>query len=157
VVAAEAEGVAVVHVSGSALPVCGGVSLPVAEAVGRALAREPRAVLTTGGFAGVGECAGRAMHYALGSGGDGTDKQLVFLEPCTVALLAGRRDEGAAGIAGGASGAPGLDLRQQGEAWEPAPPQWRAAAGDRLRIQTPGGGGWGSSARQHPSPDTETR
>jgi 5-oxoprolinase (ATP-hydrolysing) len=90
-------------------------------------------------------------------GGDGTDKQLVFLEPCTVALLAGRRDEGAAGIAGGASGAPGLDLRQQGEAWEPAPPQWRAAAGDRLRIQTPGGGGWGSSARQHPSPDTETR
>jgi 5-oxoprolinase (ATP-hydrolysing) len=78
-------------------------------------------------------------------GGDGVVKEWCFLDDCDVALLAGRRVEGAPGLAGGGSGAPGLDERDRGSGWEPAPATWRARAGDRLRIQTPGGGGWGVS------------
>ena len=76
-------------------------------------------------------------------GGDGVVKVWTFLAPAEVALLAGRRAAGAPGLAGGGAGAPGLDLRDLGAGWEPAPPVWTAKAGDRLRIETPGGGGWG--------------
>lgn len=76
-------------------------------------------------------------------GGDGVIKEWRFLAPATVALLASRRDRGAPGLDGGEPGAPGLDERDIGQGWEPAPAQWVAKAGDRLRISTPGGGGWG--------------
>ena len=76
-------------------------------------------------------------------GGDGVVKEWTFLAPAEVALLAGRRDAGAPGLAGGGPGLPGVDERDVGRGWEPAPPQWAARAGDRVRIATPGGGGWG--------------
>ncbi len=76
-------------------------------------------------------------------GGDGTQKEWLFLADCDVSLLAGRRDQGAPGLAGGQPGAPGLDQVDRGEGFEPAPPAWRAKAGDRLRIDSPGGGGFG--------------
>ncbi len=76
-------------------------------------------------------------------GGDGCTRQWRFLAPAQVALLAGRRDRGAPGLAGGGPGAPGLDERDIGDGWQPAPPTWTAAPGDRLRIHTPGGGGFG--------------
>ncbi len=79
-------------------------------------------------------------------GGDGLHKEWVFLEPAQVSLLAGRRDAGAPGLAGGGAGAPGRDERDLGQGWEPAPPSWRAEAGDALRVLTPGGGGYGSAA-----------
>lgn len=77
-------------------------------------------------------------------GGDGLIKEWLFLEEAEVALLAGRRDAGAPGLAGGGAGAPGLDERFVGR-WEPAPRRWRARPGDRLRISTPGGGGYGAA------------
>ena len=76
-------------------------------------------------------------------GGDGTVKEWALLAPAEVCLLAGRRTAGAPGAAGGGDGAPGVDLRDVGQGWEPAPPVWTAKAGDRLRVETPGGGGWG--------------
>ena len=80
----------------------------------------------------------------LRRGGEGTVKTWEFLAEADVALLAGRRVAGAPGLSGGAPGAPGVDERDIGEGWEPAPPRWRARPGDRLRISTPGGGGWGT-------------
>jgi len=77
-------------------------------------------------------------------GGDGLTRVWRFLGPARVALLAGRRRCGAAGMDGGSAGMPGRDLRDVGAGWEPAPPVWEAAPGDRLRIDTPGGGGWGT-------------
>lgn len=56
-----------VHVSGSALPANPKSSLAVARATGRLLARSDGVLLTTGGFAGIGEATGRAMHEALGT------------------------------------------------------------------------------------------
>ena len=76
-------------------------------------------------------------------GGDGCLRQWRFLAPAQVALLAGRRDRGAPGLEGGSAGAPGCDERNIGQGWEPAPATWTAAPGDRLRIATPGGGGFG--------------
>ncbi len=76
-------------------------------------------------------------------GGDGLVKTWTFLAPAEVALLCGRRTHGAPGLQGGLPGAPGRDLRDVGGGFEPAPPTWTARPGDRLRIETPGGGGFG--------------
>ncbi|MCB9780352.1 MAG: hydantoinase B/oxoprolinase family protein [Alphaproteobacteria bacterium] len=76
-------------------------------------------------------------------GGDGVVKEWCFLAPAEVSLLAGRRRVPAPGLGAGREGAPGVDLRDQGEGFEPAPGTWTAAPGDRLRIETPGGGGSG--------------
>lgn len=78
------------------------------------------------------------------AGGDGLVKEWLFLAPVDVALLAGRRDAGAPGLDGGEAGARGVDERDVGQGWEPAPPRWTAKAGDKLRISTPGGGGCGT-------------
>ena len=84
------------------------------------------------GSGGAGEAAG----------GDGTVKEWLLLAPAEVCLLAGRRAAGAPGLDGGEDGLPGVDLMDVGQGWAPAPPVWTAKAGDRLRIETPGGGGW---------------
>lgn len=76
-------------------------------------------------------------------GGDGVCKELELLAPAEVSVMAERRAAGAPGGAGGGPGLPGRELRDRGQGWEPAPRQWEAVAGDRLRIETPGGGGWG--------------
>ena len=77
-------------------------------------------------------------------GGAGVVKELELLEEAEVALLVERRRAGAPGLAGGGPGQSGRDLRWRGAGWEPSPAQWSAAPGDRLRIETPGGGGWGT-------------
>jgi N-methylhydantoinase B/oxoprolinase/acetone carboxylase alpha subunit len=77
-------------------------------------------------------------------GGDGLVRELELLEPATAALLATRRDTGAPGL-GGQPGQPGHDQvcrSGQWEAWTGEPVE--LAAGDRVRVETPGGGGWGS-------------
>lgn len=87
-------------------------------------------------------------------GGDGTIKAWVFLAPAAVAMMAERRVAGAPGLAGGQPGAPGLDERDTGTGWAPAPSAWQAQTGDRFRVQTPGGGGFGSPTNDdcHPFP-----
>ena len=76
-------------------------------------------------------------------GGDGITKVWRFLAPSEVALLAGRRTAGAPGLAGGGAGAPGRDLWKRGDRWQAAPSVFQAQPGDLLRIDTPGGGGFG--------------
>jgi N-methylhydantoinase B len=63
-----------------------------------------------------------------------------------VTLLADRRSGGPWGLAGGADGAPGKAFvtRKDGSV-EPMPGKFssRLRKGEFIRIETPGGGGWG--------------
>ncbi|HUP20301.1 MAG TPA: hydantoinase B/oxoprolinase family protein [Gemmatimonadota bacterium] len=79
-------------------------------------------------------------------GGDGLVREIEALAPLEGTLLADRRARGPWGLAGGAPGAPGADrvLRADGrEERLPAKAAFRLAPGDRLEVETPGGGGWG--------------
>ena len=80
-------------------------------------------------------------------GGDGMVRELEFLAPVTVSLLTSRRRTRPPGLAGGEPGRAGRNLlRRTGEpAWTELPPTtgFVAGPGDRLRLETPGGGGWG--------------
>jgi 5-oxoprolinase (ATP-hydrolysing) len=78
-------------------------------------------------------------------GGDGVVKEWLFLAPARVSLLAGRRRVPAPGAQGGGPGAPGRDRVERGQGEEEAPTEWTASPGDRLRIETPGGGGFGAA------------
>lgn len=78
------------------------------------------------------------------AGGDGIVRELEVLAPATAALLATRRHRGAPGAAGGDAGAPGDDAVFRDGRWAP----WDGTPidlqpGDRVRVVTPGGGGWG--------------
>ena len=75
-------------------------------------------------------------------GGDGVIREFEALAPMEAALLTERRRHGAAGVGGGAGGAPGVNSLN-GKTL-PSKTTQRLAAGDILRIETPGGGGWGS-------------
>jgi 5-oxoprolinase (ATP-hydrolysing) len=84
-------------------------------------------------------------------GGDGVRRQLLFLEPVSLSLLAQHRREGPYGVSGASAGAPGrqLVLRASGQREELRGVDGRElAAGDRLLIETPGGGGWGVPANE---------
>ena len=75
-------------------------------------------------------------------GGDGVVRELRVLEDCRLSVLAERRAHGPRGAAGGADGAPGRTLVNGEE--QPAKVTLPLAAGDVVRIETPGGGGFGS-------------
>jgi 5-oxoprolinase (ATP-hydrolysing) len=79
-------------------------------------------------------------------GGDGVTRVFEFLTPLTVSLLTQHRKEGPFGMQGGAVGAPGRQslLRQGLEMPLPSSVSLEVLAGDILRIETPGGGGWGA-------------
>lgn len=90
------------------------------------------------------ESGGAGLH----SGGCGTVREVEFLAPATATFLTDRRDRGPYGLAGGDPGAAGAN-------WIGSPGQWVTApakgtrhmeAGERIRIETPGGGGWGTPA-----------
>jgi N-methylhydantoinase B len=74
-------------------------------------------------------------------GGDGVVREYEFLEPTTVTLLSERRSHRPWGLAGGGAGAVGENWR--GTTPLPAKTSFRVAAGERITIATPGGGGWG--------------
>ncbi len=75
-------------------------------------------------------------------GGDGVVRELRVLEDCRLSVLAERRAHGPHGAAGGADGAAGRTL-VNGEA-QPAKVTKQLRAGDVVRIETPGGGGFGA-------------
>jgi 5-oxoprolinase (ATP-hydrolysing) len=75
-------------------------------------------------------------------GGDGICREYEFLEPLTVSLLSERRLSAPFGLAGGKAGGMGRNLHNGREV--PGHASFSVAAGDRLRIETPGGGGYGS-------------
>jgi N-methylhydantoinase B len=76
-------------------------------------------------------------------GGDGIVREYEFLRAATVTVLSERRRRAPWGLAGGASGAPGVN-RLNGEA-QPGKFCWKVAPGDVLALETPGGGGWGAA------------
>jgi N-methylhydantoinase B len=81
-------------------------------------------------------------------GGDGIVREIEVLTDCDVTLLADRRSRGPWGLAGGADGAAGKAYitRQDGSV-ETMPGKFstRLRAGERITIETPGGGGWGQA------------
>lgn len=92
----------------------------------------------------------RVTRYALrgGSGGrgarpggEGLIRELTFLAPAEVSLLTERRRLAPWGIAGGGPGDPGRNRLNGREL--PPKVSFAVRVGDRLSIETPGGGGWG--------------
>jgi 5-oxoprolinase (ATP-hydrolysing) len=80
-------------------------------------------------------------------GGDGVERQLCALEPLTVSVLSGSRRVAPFGLAGGAAGACGRNTLIPADGEErtlPGSVALELNPGDRLRIETPGGGGYGS-------------
>ncbi|MET0052034.1 MAG: hydantoinase B/oxoprolinase family protein [Candidatus Thiodiazotropha sp.] len=76
-------------------------------------------------------------------GGSGVIREYEFLAPAQVTLLTERRYHRPWGIAGGESGAAGVNRLNDREL--PAKASFEVETGDRLRVETPGGGGWGLS------------
>ncbi len=77
-------------------------------------------------------------------GGDGVIREVEFLAPLTVSLLTQHRKTAPYGLNGASPGAPGKQtlIKANGETIElPPSAKFEAAAGDRLKIETPGGGG----------------
>ena len=96
----------------------------------------------------------RMVRYALrrGSGGDGLHRggdglvrEIQLLADSRVTLLADRRQTRPWGLAGGEDGAPGRTtlVRKGAEQVLPGKCSLELACGDRLIIDSPGGGGWG--------------
>ena len=80
------------------------------------------------------------------SGGDGVTREVEFTEPLVVSFLTERRKSCPKGLHGGKDGAPGRQTRIFADGREESLPgavTYAAAAGERVRIDTPGGGGWG--------------
>lgn len=79
-------------------------------------------------------------------GGEGIEREIEFLEPAVVSLMGERRRVPPWGLEGGQPGAVGEDwLIRNGSDPERLPGKvtFEVASGDRLRVLTPGGGGWG--------------
>jgi N-methylhydantoinase B/oxoprolinase/acetone carboxylase alpha subunit len=78
-------------------------------------------------------------------GGDGIIREFEFLTPADVTILADRRSRGPYGLAGGAAGAPGKNTLLKGKRaiLIPGKARFEVEAGDVLRIESPGGGGYG--------------
>jgi len=82
------------------------------------------------------------------TGGDGLSREYEFLAPAQVTLLTERRRHRPWGLLGGQAGLPG-ENRLNGHIL-PAKVSLRVSAGDRLLIDTPGGGGYLAPERQNP-------
>ncbi len=81
-------------------------------------------------------------------GGCGVIRELEFLEPLDVSILSQRRSIAPYGLCGGGSGLPGRNLlRRKGSAdieLLPSIAHVQVQPGDRLTVETPGGGGYGT-------------
>jgi len=79
-------------------------------------------------------------------GGDGIVREIEVLTDCEVTLLADRRTRGPWGLSGAKDGGSGkaFVIRNDGSS-EPMPGKFSThlRKGERIRIETPGGGGWG--------------
>jgi len=99
------------------------------------------------------------------SGGEGVTRELEFLEPLQVSILSERRTRAPYGLEGGRQGGLGRNIwikqerEEDGDATVDDLPNTREinlggkatvrmGKGDRLRIETPGGGGWGPPGGQ---------
>ena len=82
-------------------------------------------------------------------GGCGVVRELEFLEPLEVSILSQRRSTAPYGLGGGQAGQSGRNLLRRAGAGDdqalPAIAHLKVQTGDRLIIETPGGGGYGSA------------
>jgi 5-oxoprolinase (ATP-hydrolysing) len=81
-------------------------------------------------------------------GGAGIRRELEFLEPVSVSFITQHRTQGPYGLAGGAAGQPGKQYLMEPSGrreWLPPIGAKHLNAGDRLVLETPGGGGYGRS------------
>jgi len=82
-------------------------------------------------------------------GGCGVVREIEFLEPLDVSILSQRRTTVPYGLQGGQPGMAGTNtLIRMGTTQAEVLPsiiQFAAQPGDRLTIETPGGGGWGEA------------
>ncbi len=79
-------------------------------------------------------------------GGDGIVREIELLTDAEVTLLADRRSRGPYGLQGGADGAPGRTTTLHNDGRKevlPGKTSVRLKKGERIRIESPGGGGWG--------------
>jgi N-methylhydantoinase B len=90
-------------------------------------------------------------------GGDGIVRELELLTDATVTLLSDRRKTRPYGLAGGGDGAPGRTaiVRYDGSS-EVLPNKCsvRLQRGERIRVETPGGGGWGPPDTKPGNPES---
>jgi N-methylhydantoinase B len=84
---------------------------------------------------------GRGKHC----GGDGVIREIESLAPSRMSLLADRRQRGPYGLHGGDAGQTGTNEIIRGDKTQKiaAKSSHELQANDRIRIETPGGGGWG--------------
>jgi len=88
-------------------------------------------------------------------GGDGVERELQALEPITLSLLTGSRRVPPFGLAGGTAAACGenwLQRRDQPPIQLPGSIAVELQPGDRVRVLTPGGGGYGEQLTNSSSP-----
>jgi N-methylhydantoinase B len=78
-------------------------------------------------------------------GGDGVIREIETLAPARMSLLSDRRKHQPYALAGGDDGSSGAGriVRKGKSEVIGSKGSWELAAGDRVRIETPGGGGWG--------------
>jgi N-methylhydantoinase B len=80
-------------------------------------------------------------------GGDGVVREVEVLAPARMSLLADRRKRAPYGLSGGDDGKPGSAgiVRDGRTSKIGSKGSWELKAGDRVRIETPGGGGFGKN------------
>ncbi|MDJ0765341.1 MAG: hydantoinase B/oxoprolinase family protein [Myxococcota bacterium] len=82
-------------------------------------------------------------------GGDGAIRELSFLAPLSLSILSQHRTQGPLGLAGGGPGKPGAQRIYRADGTEHvlgAIDTCSVGPGDRLVLETPGGGGYGKKA-----------
>jgi len=92
------------------------------------------------------ESGGRGRY----AGGDGIVREIEVLTDARVTLLADRRSRGPYGLAGGSDGARGrtVIVHLDGSEEELAGKcSVRLRSGERVRVESPGGGGWGAPGK----------
>ena len=85
----------------------------------------------------------RSGGAGLHRGGDGVVRELRVLEPCRVSIISERRTHPPRGARGGQPGQPGRNLVNDEEV--PSKTTRNLDAGDVVRVETPGGGGFGDT------------
>jgi N-methylhydantoinase B len=101
----------------------------------------------------------RVLHYGfrhgsggvgLYRGGDGLIREVELLVDMEVGLLGDRRKRGPYGLSGGQPGKPGRnEIRVKGKKGHlPSKCAFHATSGTVIRIESPGGGGWGKTKRR---------
>ena len=84
-------------------------------------------------------------------GGDGLVREWLVRSDCHLSLLTERRTTAPYGLQGGGAGKPGVNQMYRDGIWQALPAKGSLAlkAGDKIRIETPGGGGLGEKSIHH--------